>query len=216
MIATITSKFARCFGGIRTTQDTHDFSTAFNNAIKANPAEVTNWLVLADRLEEVGELAYHAIRYVFQADYVLPVGFTGSIERGARYYEGGSMYYSGFALSIDAEGTLETSYYCGGGWWRTSLTQADAVKRLATVRDSKAGEWCDLVVTGSLPAQSACLNVGTEVEVTLPTGKVIKNYPTKTCVAVPLPLTCYDGYTVVFNLDGHEIRVAKEKVTLSV
>lgn len=124
-------------------RESHLGIAGFADAIREAPADITNWLILADWLEEQS-LPLHAqtIRALFGVcePPALPEGKEIRVSRSGTYYENGGRHYEGITVTLrgpdryDANGkdVHWTHDYWSNGNWRQHVTREDAVKLLTS------------------------------------------------------------------------------------
>lgn len=224
----VAGKFACVYGGIRTEEFSHgDESKAFGGVIADNPADVTGWLVLADRLEEEGNPAHHMIRVLFTPGYEPPVGFRGEIIRGGNVFENGGTYREGPMISWGEDGEHYeersfTHHYFTDGCVRSHITRETAVAMLTKAGGSRLAKWYNLKVVGCVRPTGLIIPMGTVVMVSKPGSHKARLHTTTSVVPIPKTQgepsvnTRKHTYTVwagtqspvvMFHYQGYEITV---------
>jgi hypothetical protein len=228
--------------GRRTVERSHAWADEAAAAIEADPGCQTEWLKLADRLEEEDNPAHVMIRTVWQDDYKPVADFSGCIYRGGKYQESGERcgetravrWHAGI-VGEDTDGDvtpgLFVTQYENGGRVTRRVGVADARERL-----SGAGRRCrlfDLKVDGVTRPTSRVVPAGTAVAVYDKAGKLVAaRHIVQDNIPVPamtsawplsgrLPAWPTDKtmagvmYVVEFFHMGYTVRVDVDKVAVS-
>lgn len=175
----IEHRFAAVDGGKTTYSLTHAYAEESAEVIAAEPENVTNWLMLADRLEEEGNNTHIIIRFLFIPGYELPANVKYvRIRRGGSYWHNGGTYN---------EGNLYSYERLNGGWAKHGYTSYGATQSIVEPEEIKAGlmktggdkvkVWKDLEITIRVEPRAFLIPAGTKVDVKQ-VSKDGKNYPT--------------------------------------
>lgn len=187
----ISGRFACVYGGIRTEDFSHgDESKAFGGAVSISPAELSTWLVLADRLAEEGNPAEHMIRVIFQEGYEPPAGFRGEITRGGNYFQSGSNYTESVTFSWGEdrdhfESRGFTHHYWSNGSFCSSTSRAEVVAALTKTGGRNVAKWLNLRVSGRVPPAYRIVPEGTTVIVVKKGETKARTHTTTTTVRIP-------------------------------
>lgn len=227
----ITGRFACVYGGIRTEEFTHEWSKEAGGVIQSAPADVTAWLMLADRLEEECNPAHIVIRAAFEPGYVPPAGFTGELHRGGRYMENGQHYSEGVTLRWEAarceygdgaEVVLPAgfvfSYWSGNGNCVRNVETAEVRELLAGA--GRRTTWCSMRAEGVTVPTVRVIPVGATVEVYKRVGHKVRpvNQKYRTNEGIPVPAAVVPRweqtaigeqrtYVATFDYKGFVVRV---------
>jgi uncharacterized protein (TIGR02996 family) len=188
----IVGEFSCTYGGIRTEKFTHDWSKDAGGVISESPADVTEWLALADRLDDEGNPAAHMIRALFTEGYQPPATFRGEMSRGGNYHESGSNYTEGVSISwvcddgfSDDYTGFRFHYWSGGGNCYRNIDRAEAVQLIARKGGARVSKWYNLRVVGSVRGSGLMIPAGTVVIVSkLGSNKAVA-HTTETNIPIP-------------------------------
>lgn len=159
----ITGRFKSVNRNRRTEEASHDWAHEAAAVIADEPANVTEWLKLADRLEEEGNPAAILIRALFQDGYEMPAGVTGSIYRGGRYVESGERYSEGVSLHfVDGDG-WRWAYVGSGSGAQSGVTAAAARDILCAAGGANCEKWYEIVIEAWRPVEGRSVPAGTKV-----------------------------------------------------